>query len=220
MSALGAAPSVGTPGGVGAEAYALRHMREGGDPRVRRRPRRGVRSQATLEFAFVAPLFLVCFLAAIDAGLWAVQNGAEVAALEQAARLAAASGTAPVGAPPPDARTVTAQVTPGLRQALFATSVVPWTAGACPATPAAAESVVGSRTVALCIEEHVPPPCATALPGVAGPYPPYCTDTPTVSVRLVGHVASLVPPAFGLGGSGGEIPADISVTTHTLRFAP
>lgn len=195
-------------------------MREGADPGVRRPRRRRTRSQATLEFAFVAPLFLVCFLASVDAGLWAVQNGAEVAAVEQAARLAAASGAAPVGAPPPDARTVTAEVTPGLRQALFATRVVPWTAGACPATPAAAEAEVGARTVALCIEEHAPPACTTPPAGVSAPYPPYCTDTPTVSVRLVGHVASLVPPGFGLGGSGGEIPADIAVTTHTLRFAP
>lgn len=195
-------------------------MQEGAASRVRRRRRRRTRSQATLEFAFVAPLFLVCFLASIDAGLWAVQNGAEVAAVEQAARLAAASGATPVGAPPPDARTVTAAVTPGLQQALFATRIVPWTAGACPATPAGAEAVVGARTVALCIDEHVPPACMTAPSGVSGPYPPYCDDTPTVSVRVVGHVAALVPPGFGLGGSGGEIPADITVTTHTLRFAP
>lgn len=195
-------------------------MREGADCGVRRPQRRRSRSQATLEFAFVAPLFLVCFLASIDAGLWAVQNGAEVAAVEQAARLAAASGAAPVGAPPPDARTVTAEIMPGLRQALFATRIVPWTGGACPATPADAEAEVGARTVVLCIEEHVPPACTAAPAGVVGSYPPYCTDTPTVSVRLIGHVASLVPPGFGLGGSGGEIPADIAVTTHTLRFAP
>lgn len=195
-------------------------MREGAASGVRRPHRRRTRSQATLEFAVVAPLFLVCFLASIDAGLWAVQNGAEVAAVEQAARLAAASGAAPVGAPPPDARTVTAAITPGLQQALFATRIVPWTAGACPATPSGAEAVIGARTVALCIDEHAPPPCATAPSGVSAPYPPYCNDTPTVSVRLVGHVASLVPPGFGLGGSGGEIPADITVTTHTLRFAP
>ena len=194
-------------------------MREGADCGVRRSQRRRHRSQATLEFAFVAPLFLVCFLASIDAGLWAVQNGAEVAAVEQAARLAAASGAAPVGAPPPDARTVAAEVTPALQQALFATRIVPWTASGCPATPAQVESVDGARTVALCIEEHAPPQCTTPA-GVSPPSPPYCTDTPTVSVRLVGHVASLVPPGFGLGGSGGEIPADIAVTTHTLRFAP
>lgn len=41
-----------------------------------------------------------------------------------------------------------------------------------------------------------------------------------VTVRLVGHVASLVPPGFGFGGSAGEIPTDVGVTTHTLRFAP
>ena len=168
----------------------------------------------------MAPLFLVCFLASIDAGLWAVQNGAEVAAVEQAARLAAASGAAPVGAPPPDAASVTTAVTPGLQQALFATRVVAWAGSGCPATPGQVESAEGARTVALCIEEHVPPACAPPPPGVTPPYPPYCTDTPTVSVRLIGHVASLVPPGFGLGGSGGEIPADIGVTTHTLRFAP
>ncbi|MBV8529459.1 MAG: pilus assembly protein [Candidatus Dormibacteraeota bacterium] len=195
-------------------------MREGADCGERRLRRRRTRSQATIEFAFVAPLFLVCFLASIDAGLWAVQNGAEVAAVEEAARLAAASGAAPVGAPPPDARTVTAAVTPQLQQALFATRIVPWTEGACPATPADAEAAIGARTVALCIEQRVPPACVTPAGSAGAPTPPYCTDTPTVSVLLVGHVASLVPPGFGLGGSGGEIPADIRVTTHTLRFAP
>lgn len=182
--------------------------------------RRGDRSQATLEFAFVAPLFLVCFLASIDAGLWAVQNGAEVAAVEQGARLAAAAGPAPVGTAAPNADAVTAGVTPRLRQALFATRIVPWTGGACPQTPAQVEAAVGARTVAICVDEHPPPACGAPPPGTAGPYPPYCNDTPTVTVRLVGHVTSLVPPGFGLGGAGGEIPADIAVTTHTLRFAP
>lgn len=183
--------------------------RVGGDVRARRR-RRG---QATLEFAFVAPLFLVCLLASIDAGLWAVENGAEVAAVEQGARVAAASGGAPVGAPAPDARAVTAAVEPRLRQALFATTIAPWPASACPATPAQVESALGTRVVVVCVEEHAAPACSSAPA-------PDCGDPPTVSVRLIGHVASLVPPGFGLGGSGGEIPADVGVTTHTLRFAP
>ncbi|MGH7687351.1 MAG: TadE/TadG family type IV pilus assembly protein [Candidatus Dormibacteria bacterium] len=189
--------------------------RDGGDVRACAR-RRG---QATLEFAFVAPLFLVCFLASIDAGLWAVENGAEVAAVEQGARVAAASGAAPVGAPAPDARAVTAAVEPRLRQALFATTITTWPGSTCPATPAQVESTLGSRIVAVCVEEHAAPACSSA-PGSAAPSPPECGDPPTVSVRLIGHVASVVPPGFGLGGSGGEIPANIGVTTHTLRFAP
>lgn len=168
----------------------------------------------------VAPLFFVCFLAAIDAGLWAVENGAEVAAVEQGARLAAAAGVSALGAPPPDSRSVTAAVGPRLRQALFATRITPWPTNACPAAPADVESMLGARTVALCVEDHAPPPCTTPPAGAPAPYPQYCDDTPTVSVRLIGHVASLVPPGFGVGGSGGEIPADVGVTTHTLRFAP
>ena len=189
--------------------------RDGGDGRARL-SRRG---QATLEFAFVAPLFLVCLLASIDAGLWAVENGAEVAAVEQGARVAAASGAAPAGAPAPDARAVTIAVEPRLRQSLFATSITAWPGPACPATPAQVESALGARVVALCVEEHGAPLCSPA-PGSAAPSPPECGDPPTVSVRLIGHVASLVPPGFGFGASGGEIPANVGVTTHTLRFAP
>lgn len=168
----------------------------------------------------VAPLFFVCFLAAIDAGLWAVENGAEVAAVEQGARLAAAAGPSPLGAPPPDSRSVTAAVAPRLRQALFATKIAAWPAASCPASPAQVEAALGARTVAVCVDEHAPPPCVQPPAALASPYPQYCDDSPTVSVLLIGHVASLVPPGFGLGGSGGEIPAELSVTTHTLRFAP
>ena len=194
--------------------------RDGGASGARTRRRRGGRCQATLEFAVVAPIFFVCFLAAVDAGLWAVENGAEVAGVEQGARLAAASGGAALGAPPPDSRSVTAAVAPRLRQALFATRIAAWPGGSCPASPAEVEAALGARTVAVCVEEHGPPACVTPPGGVAPPLPPYCDDSPTVTVRLIGHVASLVPPGFGVGGSGGEIPADIGVTTHTLRFAP
>lgn len=205
-----------------------------------RRRRHRLRSQATLEFAFVAPLFLVCFFASIDAGLWAVQNGAEVSAVEQGARLAAAAGAQPVAVSGPDARSVTAAIQSRLQQALFATRIVAWCnpaagepcapppaaacAGAacayarCPATPAQVEAVFGPRAVALCVEERTPPPCAAAAAGSVAAT--YCHDTPMITVRLVGHVASLVPPGFGLGGGGGEIPSDIGATTHTLRFAP
>ncbi len=41
-----------------------------------------------------------------------------------------------------------------------------------------------------------------------------------VTVRVIGYIASLVPPISGFGWRGGEIPIDISATTHTLRFAP
>lgn len=74
--------------------------------------------------------------------------------------------------------------------------------------------------MALCVVEHDPPPCSTPPSGVTAPYPPPCTDSPTVTVRLVGNVASLVPPGFGFSLAGGEIPTDIGATTHTLRFAP
>ena len=41
-----------------------------------------------------------------------------------------------------------------------------------------------------------------------------------ITVRVVRFVASFVPPGFGPGVSGFELPANISATTHTLRFAP
>ena len=192
-----------------------------GEVRARgaRMHRRRVRAQATIEFAFVAPLFLVCFLATVDAGLWAVQSSAEVSAVEQAARLAASAGSSPLSSAAPDARTVTATVSPRLVQALFATHLVAWPRN-CPTTPADVESKFGPRVVALCIAEHDPPACNLTSTGSTSPPPAYCADTPTVTVRLIGHVASLVPPGFGISGSGGEIPTDITATTHTLRFAP
>ena len=184
------------------------------------------RGQATVEFAFVAPLFLLCFLATVDAALWAVETSAEVSAVQAGARLAAAAGVTPVGSAPPDARSVVAGVAPGLEQALFATTLIAWcdphataACATCPSSPAEVEARYGPRVVALCVEDHDPPRCATPPPGVAAPYPQYCMDTPTVTVRLIGNVASLVPPGFSLG-SGGEVATDIHATTHTLRFAP
>jgi len=181
--------------------------------------RRRARAQATIEFAFVAPLFLLCFLATVDAGLWAVQSSAEVAAVQQAARLAASAGSSPLSSTTPDVRTVTATVSTRLQQALFATRLVAWPRG-CPAAPGSVESLFGPRVLALCIDEHDPLPCSAAGTGTTPPSSSYCSDTPTITVRLVGYVASLVPPGLGITGSGGEIPTDITATTHTLRFAP
>ena len=214
---------------------------------VRPRPRRLRRgaAQATLEFAFVAPLFLLCFLAAVDSGLWAVQNSAEVSAVEAAARDAASAGTSPLSQTAPDARGVTAAIVGRLQQSLFATTVVAWCDPArgmacappssssatsctgnscrflnCPVTPRSVEDVFGPRVVAVCVHEVDAPRCGTAPPGVAAPYPPYCGDTPTITVRITGFIAALVPPGLGLGASGGELPTDVAATTHTLRFAP
>jgi hypothetical protein len=45
----------------------------------------------------VVPLFLLCLIGAIDAGLWAVQTSAEVSAVEQATMVAASPGSNPGG---------------------------------------------------------------------------------------------------------------------------
>jgi Flp pilus assembly protein TadG len=177
------------------------------------------RGQATVEFAFVAPLFLLCFLGAVDAGLWALQNTAEVAAVETAARDAASAGASPLSRTAPDVATVTKTVANRLQQTLFATAIVPWCTGgargcpSCPVTAKAVQDVFGPRVIAVCVQERDPPPCST---GVST----YCADTPMITVRITGFVASLVPPGFGVGAAGGELPTDVAATTHTLRFAP
>lgn len=196
--------------------------------RGRAHPTRCRRAQATLEFAFVAPLFLLCFLAAVDAGLWALQSTAAVAAVESAARDAASAGAGPLSATAPDARAVTSFIAGRVQGALFATRVVAWCApgpGACaartcPRSPSDVEAAFGPRVVAVCVEEKDPPRCSVAPAGVLTTYPLYCSDTPLVTVRITGYIAALVPPGFGPGEQGGELPTDLSATTHTLRFAP
>ena len=182
-------------------------------------------AQATLEFAVVAPLFLLCLLGAIDAGLWAMQNGAEVAAVEQGVRDAASAGGSALSSAPPDARSVAADIGPRLRQSLFATSVVAWCDPAahnacgfssCPASPQQVQDLFGPRVVAVCVQQEAPSPCAAPSSRISAPY---CDDSPMITVRIVGYVAALVPPGFGIGEEGGELPTDVGATTHTLRFA-
>jgi len=179
----------------------------------------------------VVPLFLACLLAAVDAGLWAVQTSAEVAAVESAVQLAASAGSTPTAQTAPDARAITAAVAGRLRGALFGTGIAGWCdAGGngsclpdaqqrCPATPADVQAKEGPRMVVVCVSEQDPPACVTP-PGGASPYPPGCEDSPLITVRVIGFVASLVPPGFGAGAGAFEIATDISATTHTLRFAP
>ncbi|HWF58658.1 MAG TPA: TadE family protein [Candidatus Dormibacteraeota bacterium] len=201
-------------------------------------PRRaaGRRAQATIEFAFVAPLFFLCFFAAIDAGLWAIQTSASVSAAEQAARLAAAAAASPQSEDTPSPEVLFSAIRHQLGQAMFGTRVVAWcdpSGGACatpvastatsapfahcPVTPDQVEQRFGARTVAVCDETSA---LAPACPAPPLPATPRCGDPPTVTVRVIGFLASLVPPLSGLGWRGGEIPIDIVATTHTLRFAP
>ena len=196
-----------------------------------RRTSRGRRAQATVEFAVVIPLFLICLIGALDAGLWAVQTSAEVSAVEQAATVAASAGSDPTAETAPNAQAVTAAVSSELRAALFGTGIVSWcgpvagaceaaTAQDCPSTPAEVQAKEGPRVVVICVSEQDPPACVTPPPGVPAPYPRGCDDSPMITVRVIGFVASLVPPGFGPGAAGFELPTDISATTHTLRFAP
>jgi hypothetical protein len=180
----------------------------------------------------VVPLFLLCLIGAIDAGLWAVQTSAEVSAVEQATMVAASAGSNPAAETAPDARAVTAAVSGELRAALFGTGIAGWcvpgaggacepdTTASCPATPAEVQATMGPRVVVVCVTEQDPPPCTAPPPGVPSPFPPKCDDSPLITVRVIGFVASFVQPGFGPGASGFELPTDISATTHTLRFAP
>jgi hypothetical protein len=199
--------------------------------RLRRMPRaRG--GQALLEFAVVLPLFLLCLVGALDAGLWAVQTSAEVSAVQQGAMIASSAGSSPVSETAPDAQAVTAAIAGRLRSALFGTDVRSWCAtdpsGACapdttqqcPTAPAQVQAADGPRVVVVCVSEADPPACTTPPPGQSAPWPIGCDDSPMITVRVIGFVASLVPPGFGPGADGFELPTDISATTHTLRFAP
>jgi hypothetical protein len=194
----------------------------------------GRRGQATVEFAFVAPLFFLCFFAAIDAGLWAIQTSASVSAAEQAARLAAAAANSAQSEQTPSPQVLFSAVRNQLRQAMFGTTVVAWcdpaagscatpaaTSGGgafahCPTSPDQVERQFGARTVAVCDETSA---VAPACPPPPQPATPRCGDPPTVTVHVIGFLASLVPPLSGLGWHAGEIPIDIVATTHTLRFA-
>jgi hypothetical protein len=80
------------------------------------------RGQATVEFAFMAPLFFLCFFAAIDAGLWAIQTSAAVSAAEQGARLAASAAGTPQSGDTPSPQVLFAAVRNQLRQAMFGTA--------------------------------------------------------------------------------------------------
>ncbi|HEX4756059.1 MAG TPA: TadE family protein [Candidatus Dormibacteraeota bacterium] len=203
-----------------------------------RRPRRHAgwagRGQATIEFAFVAPLFFLCFFAAIDAGLWAIQTSASVSAADQAARLAAAAAGTPQSQATPSPAVLLTAVRNQLQGALFGTRLVAWCDPAtatcpssiattaqddfahCPSDPEEVERHFGPRTVAVCDDTSAaPPPCpATPLPPT-----PRCGDPPMVTVHVIGFLASLVPPLSGFGWHTGEIPIDVVATTHTLRFA-
>jgi hypothetical protein len=194
------------------------------------------RAQATVEFAFVAPLFFLCFFAAVDAGLWAIQTSASVSAAEQGARLAASAASSPQSEETPSPAVLFGAIRAQLKDALFGTTVVAWCdprGGACPSVPGAAgnggpfahcptapdqvEQRFGSRTVAVCDDTSVPAPACPAPPL---PPTPRCGDPPIVTVHVIGFLASLVPPLSGFGWHAGEIPIDIVATTHTLRFAP
>jgi hypothetical protein len=199
--------------------------------RLRRKPCRS-RGQAMVEFAVVLPLFLLCLIGALDAGLWAVQTSAEVSAVEEAAMIASSAGSSPVSETAPDARAVTAAISAQLRSSMFGTTVESWctvnATGACapdstqvcPSTPAEVQAADGPRVVVVCVSEADPPPCTTPPPGQPSPYPRGCNDSPLITVRIIGFAASLVPPGFGPGAGGFELPTNISATTHTLRFAP
>jgi hypothetical protein len=188
--------------------------------------------QALIEFAVVLPLFLLCLIGALDAGLWAVQTSAEVSAVEQGAMIASSAGSSPTSQTAPDARAVTAAISGRLRTALFGTNVESWcapdagggcapdAARRCPSTPVEVQNADGPRVVVVCVSEADPPACTPPPRGRVAPFPPGCEDSPLITVRVVGFVASFVPPGFGPGAGAFELPTNISATTHTLRFAP
>lgn len=182
---------------------------------------RCTRGQTTIEFAMVAPLFLLCLLATVDAALWAVQSSATVAAAEQGARVAAAAAGDPHSQATPEVEQVLRAVRPRLSPAMLGTGVRAWcpreapgpcaAPSTCPRDPAEVHDRFGARTIALCVVERTPG---------CSPSPCVSREGPNVTVRLVGYATSLVPPVFGLGWRAGEIPIDVHVRTHAVRFNP
>jgi hypothetical protein len=205
---------------------------------LRRRVRRG---QATVEFAFCLPLYLLVFFATIDASLWAIQTAACVSASEQAARLGAsvlATSSVPFdlgqNEVAPLAPDVTKNIRGTLQQAMFGTTIRPWcrpdamsrpvdqltstncTQGgvfsACPTTPDQVRQQFGDRVIAVCVQDDGPGAGSYRFQGQV------FQDPPSVTVKVIGFLASLVPPAFGLGWRAGEIPIDIGARVHAQRF--
>ena len=60
------------------------------------------RGQATVEFAMVAGLFLLCLLGAMSASIYTVQRAAAVTGVADGARIAAGGTPGPAGANTPD----------------------------------------------------------------------------------------------------------------------
>ena len=173
----------------------------------------------------MAPLFFLCFFAAIDAGLWAIQTSASVSAAEQAARLAAAAATHPQSEETPSPGVLFAAVRTQLQQAMFGTSggrlVRPRrrtlsrrrrrpVAAACSRAARPVPTRSSSASVRAPSRSATRPrPPAPACPAPPLPPTPRCGDPPTVTVHVIGFLASLVPPVSGLGWHAGEIPIDI-----------
>ena len=76
----------------------------------------------------------------------------------------------------------------------------------CPSTPAEVQEADGPRVVVVCVSEADPPACTAPPPGQPSPYPRGCDNSPMITVRVIGFVASLVPPGFGPGAGGFELP--------------
>ncbi|MFN2569947.1 MAG: TadE/TadG family type IV pilus assembly protein [Candidatus Dormibacteria bacterium] len=187
-------------------------------------PRRCDGGQSTIEFALMLPLFLLCLLATVDAALWAVQSSATVSAAEEGARLAAAAAGDPRSQATPASADIARRVGPRLTSAMFGTAVRAWCGpgelvrcpgsavpATCPDDPQAVQDRFGPRTVAICVQERIP-----------GCAPPPCVsrEGSNVSVRVIGYLASLVPPVLGLGWKAGQIPINVHVRTHAVRFNP
>lgn len=190
------------------------------DGEMRRRGARSLhrRAQATMEFALVAPLFLLVLFASIDASVWAVQSTAIVAATEQAARVAASASLTASTSTTPDSNAVFQRISPQLRNVMFGTTLAPWCDGAgrcpgsggafpydaCPTSPT--DQRFGSRANTLVV-------CVQTLPSR------YTGDSHIVEIHVLGYVRSLVPPSLGLGWKAGQIPVNVVAATHVLTFA-
>ena len=174
--------------------------------------------QATVEFAFVAPLFFLALFTAVEAALWTIETSAAVSVADEGARFAASAQVQPQLGPAQKQTdltlTVYQQVQTRLQAAMFGTRVLEQ-------SPCPTLSSIPAATVYICVTIVQNPranaqnnnPTFNAANIVC---PPTNICPKLVDVEVVGHLASLMPSGLFFGSG---VPVHVGAETHALTFA-